>query len=411
MKQKIYKSKLYACHSKKKLAHILSTKDLKVETREIRNPDYHFLNKKRSFYQSKLTKEIFSKKPVDYTPDKYREFNDSCEKHKKILRQICFLLSKIELPNYLFSKKERDYKRNALYHIGNTKFILLDINSFFPHCKFSYVKNFFAKESGLYMIKEKRNNDNEIIGFESDIATAMAKIVTVPVSNNSSERIIPQGYPTSTIISFLSYREMFDKINKVAQKYGCKFSTYVDDLSFSYKENNFNPYDLVEEVKMILKEYGHTLSNKKIKIIDVEKNLGPNKGEILPLITGLTVKRYKVRASKKMHSKMNRLYKKFISLGEPKNALEYINKWECFVSLNGIYNTIEYIEPNSTKKSRKKIKETIENNKNDYAFYISIKRVKSLKYEQKIYDAYKNKTLQEFIKKNREKLMRKNISA
>ena len=410
MKQTIYKSKLYACHSKKKLARLLSCKYLKVETKEIRNPDYHFLDKKRTFYQSKFTKEIFSKKPIDYTPDKYREFNDSCEKHKKVLRQICFLLSKVELPYYLFSKKESDYKRNALYHIGNTKFILLDIKSFFPHCKFSYVKNFFAKESGLYMVRAKRNNDNEIIGFESDVATAMAKIVTVPVkSNNDVERIIPQGYPTSTIISFLSYREMFDKINKVAQKYGCKFSTYVDDLSFSYKENNFNPYDLVEEVKMILKEYGHTLSNKKIKIIDVEKKLGPNKEEVLPLITGLTVKRYKVRASKKMHSKMNRLYKRFISLGEPKNALEYIKKWECFVSLNGIYNTIEYIEPNSTKRSRKEIKKVIKNNKNNYAFYISIKRVKLLKYEQKIYDAYRNKTLPEFIKKHREKLIKKSI--
>lgn len=211
VKQKIYKSKLYACHSKKKLARLLSTKDLKVETREIRNPDYHFLNKKRTFYQSKLTKEVFSKKPVDYTPDKYREFNDSCEKHKKVLRQICFLLSKIELPDYLFSKKESDYKRNALYHIGNTKFILLDINCFFPHCKFSYVKDLFAKESGLYMIKEKRNNDNEIIGFESDIATAMAKIVTVPVSNNRSERIIPQGYPTSTILVFYHIEKCLTK--------------------------------------------------------------------------------------------------------------------------------------------------------------------------------------------------------
>ena len=106
---------------------------------------------------------------------------------------------------------------------------------------------------------------------------------------------------------------------------------------------------------------------------------------------------------------MNRLYKRFISLGEPKNALEYIKKWECFVSLKGIYNTIEYTEPNSTKKIRKNIKKIIESNKNNYAFYISIKRVKSLKYEKKIYDAYKNKTLPEFIKKNREKLIKKNI--
>lgn len=76
-------------------------------------------------------------------------------------------------------------------------------------------------------------------------------------------------------------------------------------------------------------------------------------------ITGLTVKRYCVRALKKMHSKMNKLFNKFISMGEPKNEFEYIKKWKCFISLNGMFNTIEYVEPTSTKKNREHIKEVI----------------------------------------------------
>lgn len=44
------------------------------------------------------------------------------------------------MPEYLFSKKESDYKRNALYHIGNTKFILLDINSFFQIVNLSVLR-------------------------------------------------------------------------------------------------------------------------------------------------------------------------------------------------------------------------------------------------------------------------------
>lgn len=405
-KGSIYDNELYACYSKKEIAKKLSTKDLKVYTKEIRNPDHHFLNKKRTFYQSKLTKEIFNKRPTDYTPSKYREFNDSCKKHKEVLRRICFFLSKIEMPKYLFSKKESDYKRNALYHIGNTKFILLDIDSFFPHCSFDYVKDFFAKESGLHMVKEKKDSEGNIIKYESDVADRMAKIVTVPINDTTNnKRIIPQGYPTSSIVSFLSYKEMFDKINKTAEKYNCKFSTYVDDLSFSYKNGNFKPNILIEEVKDILQKYGHSLSKKKIKIIDIEQQLGPNEQLILPLITGLTVKRYSVRASKKMHSKMNRLYKKFISIGEPIDADSYIKKWEIFVSLVGMFNTIEYVEPTSTKKNRTHIMKIIKQNKNNYAFHVNIKRVKFLKFEQKIYDAYKNNTLFSFIQKNRDILI------
>ena len=158
-------------------------------------------------------------------------------------------------------------------------------------------------------------------------------------------------------------------------------------------------------MKDILQKYGHSLSKKKIKIIDIEQQLGPNEQLTLPLITGLIVKRYSVRASKKMHSKMNRLYKKFISVGEPIDADSYIKKWEIFVSLVGMFNTIEYVEPSSTKKSRTHIMKVIKQNKNNYAFHVSIKRVKLLKFEQKIYDAYKNNTLFSFIQKNRDILI------
>ena len=256
------------------------------------------------------------------------------------------------------------------------------------------------------MVKEKKDKDGNIIVYESDVADRMAKIVTVPIDSSSTgARIIPQGYPTSPIVSFLSYKEMFDKINNVAIKYNCRFSTYVDDLSFSYKDSTFDPNDLVAEVSSILKDYNHSISEKKIKIIDIEKELGPNEQLILPLITGLTVKRYCVRASKKMHSKMNKLFNKFISMGEPKNEFEYIKKWKCFISLNGMFNTIEYVEPSSTKKNREHIKEVIDKNKKNYAFHVKVQRVEQIKYERKIFDAYKNGTLMEFINKNKDKLI------
>ena len=106
-----------------------------------------------------------------------------------------------------------------------------------------------------------------------------------------------------------------------------------------------------------------------------------------------------------MHSKMNRLYKKFISIGEPIDADSYIKKWEIFVSLVGMFNTIEYVEPTSTKKNRTHIMKIIKQNKNNYAFHVNIKRVKFLKFEQKMYDAYKNNTLFSFIQKNRDILI------
>lgn len=404
----LYKNPLYACFTKRKLAKILSSNNLEVKIAEIRNPDYHFLDKKRVFYQSKITKELFDKKPKDYDTSKYREFNDSCKKHKDVLRRISYLLSKSKMPEYLFSKKESDYKRNALYHLGNTKFILLDIDSFYPNCKFKFVKDFFAKESGLHMSKTVIDSKGLIEKNESDVATSMAKIVTVPVSESKNivDRIIPQGYPTSTIVSYFSYKEMFDEIYKIALKYDCKFSTYVDDLTFSYSNQNIDCDQLIEEVRFVLGKYGHKISEKKIKIIDIEKKYGENEETILPIITGIIVKRYSARASSKMHSKMNRAYKRYVSMGEPSNSTEYIKKWEYMTVLNGMYSTIEYIEPSSTHASRLNIEKLIKKEKNKYPLDISIKKIKLIKFENKVFDAYKHGTIRDFVNKNKSKLIK-----
>ena len=69
------------------------------------------------------------------------------------------------------------------------------------------------------------------------------------------------------------------------------------------------------------------------------------------------------------------------------------------------FNTIEYVEPSSTKKNREHIKKVLDKNKNNYAFHVKIQRVEQLKCERKIFDAYKNGTLMAFIHKNKDKLI------
>lgn len=44
-------------------------------------------------------------------------------------------------------------------------------------------------------------------------------------------------------------------------------------------------------------------------------------------------------------------------------------------------------------------------NKKNFVFHVKIQRVEQLKYERKIFDAYKNGTLTEFVNKNKDKLI------
>lgn len=408
MNQKIYDNKLYGCKSKRYLASFLSytnEKDsLYVDISELRNVDLHFYSKCKFFYQSKLTGEKFSKRPSDYSTKKYREFSDASRKHKKILRRINLYLSRINTPKYLFSKKDYCYKDNASYHKGNTIFILGDIQSFFPNCKYKYVKDFFSKETGLNMVKKVKNSDGETLKYETDVAEIMAKLVTIPQKGKSKyDRIVPQGFPTSTLISFFSYKEMFDKIDLLAKKYDYKFSTYVDDITFSYNEEKIPYNDFINEINSILNEYGHTLNKNKIKYININKMKKITKIGYFPIITGIFLRRYKVQATPKLHKKMNRLFNKVNSAGPPRNTKQYLEKWSNYVSLVGVYNTINFIEPR-TKSKRLIVKELIVKNANNFKINISIKRIKQLKWEDKLYVAYCSGTLTKFVNKYKDLL-------
>ena len=403
---KLKQFKLFSCHSKRYLAMYLSNskKDLYVNKRELRDVDKYFHSKGKIFYQSKITGEKFTEEPKDYTPAKYRKFNDAQHKHKKILKQINFYLNQIKLPRYYFSKASSCYKDNATFHRGKTKFILMDISSFFPNCTFEKVKEFCVKENGLNMVKNIIEEDGRKIS-ETDVADAFARLVTAPKNKNFNNRIIPQGYPTSTSISFLAYKEMFEEIAEYADYFNYKFSVYVDDLTFSYTEEKIDPYEFKNHVVKILTKYGHTSNPKKVRIIDIEKiknNSGNNKykGDI-PIITGIFLKRYKVKAAPHIHKSLNRMFNKVNSAGPSRNSKEYMINWKNFNSLVGLCNTVDFIEPR-TKNKRKLINKIINKRKKDFMMTISPNVIKKLRWEEKIFAAYKSKRLNEFYNKYKE---------
>jgi hypothetical protein len=121
----------------------------------------------------------------------------------------------------------------------------MDISSFYPNTQFRYIKSFFAKESGFNMAKYNEKKKK----IESDVADSFARLVTTPSGKNPNIRTVPQGFPTSTMISYFAYKEMFDRIYNLAEQKGLRFSTYVDDLTFSYNDSiDINWHEFVSEV-------------------------------------------------------------------------------------------------------------------------------------------------------------------
>ncbi len=377
------RSLLYNRGSKKYIASLLSTKKHTFTKNDLNTIIYKYDEDLIVFYENKRSKKRYSKQPKDYTSKKYRRFTDVKEPRKTALKQLNKYLSELRIPNYVFAKTDGGYVKNANRHKGNTSFLLIDIASFYPNCKFKYVKNFFMSGAGFKM--------------KNDLAQRMAELVTIP-SYNKKVRIIPQGFPTSTLISFFSYRQMFAELNKLALEYRLVFSTYVDDVTFSTKDNKFDFESIIEKIDDILNRYGHSRKTEKTQICHLDN------GEC-PTITGIWIKRYKVRASSKMYRKMIYNYRWLIS--NPINsATTYMESWKHFVALDGLLKTIDYIEP-VTKEKRKYIRTFVNKHEKDYLKNISphLRKLKSNYWKGKIYKAYMCSNIIDFYNANKDRLV------
>ena len=219
---------LYKCQSKKRLADILKMEkiDLKIVNQLI---EYH------SF-------EIDKKKTSPGQPNEKRCITAPAQPLKNAQQRILQLLQPLQRPEWLISgEKGKCYLDNGKIHLSSRYFLTVDIRKFYDNCKREYVYRFF--QCALHT------------------APDIAEILTAIVTYNGT---IPTGCPTSQIIAFYAYQNMFQEISDISGKYGCVFTLYVDDMTFSSKQS-FDHYTLKKEIDIILRKYGHKPKYKKVK--------------------------------------------------------------------------------------------------------------------------------------------------
>lgn len=190
----IEKSGLYRLRNRKKLAQLLGLPPA-------------FFRKEHIFEY----KEFSRPKP---NGDGKRHFTVPKYDLKQIQKRLCHLLMRIETPKWLISgKKHHSYITNAEKHLDGVCIKTMDISSFYDSAKKSYIFNMF---------RDKFLMDKDIAWLLTDLVTVNGKL--------------PTGSPTSQIIVFWAYRDMFERIYDISQKYDCEFTLYVDDMTFSSKK-------------------------------------------------------------------------------------------------------------------------------------------------------------------------------
>jgi RNA-directed DNA polymerase len=208
---------------------------------------------------------------------------------------------------------------NAETHVGQRFILNLDLEDFFGSINFGRVYGMLR---------------NRPYSLTNKVAAAIAKATTL-------ENKLPQGAPTSPILSNLICAKMDSELLKLARKHSCKFSRYADDLTFS-THRKFFPLarlvandDLTSEIVLSL-ELTAIIERNGFKINSSKTRLYTN--SVRQEVTGLTVnkrtniKRKFVRQTRAMLHDWN---KNGLNLAQKKYEEKYDGKVDLSEVIQG----------------------------------------------------------------------------
>lgn len=243
------------------------------------SPLYKLSNKRKlaTFLQMEYSTLLHTKDLINYSVSEiakgsggFRTIYDPCRELKQVQRRIKNLLSRISIPSWVFSgRKDVCHVDNGKYHEHSVYFIQSDLHAFYDTC---------TRERVYRLFKDR-------FKCSSDVSALLSDLTTLLLDDGST--VIPTGSPCAQLVAFFTYQDMFNELHDLARYHGCKFSLYVDDLTFSSKTSFSNPAVFKKKLLQIVKRYGHSLSLSKTAYRGVDET---------KIVTGIAITKEGVSA-------------------------------------------------------------------------------------------------------------------
>ena len=245
-------------------------------------------------------------------------------------------------------QKGKSIITNASAHKHKKYILNIDISDFFPSFHFGRVQGYFHKSKEF--------------NFSKEVSTIIAQLACY-------EGKLPQGAPTSPIISNLIFNIVDLRILALAKKYKLDYTRYADDMSFSTNNNAFKKDHLafMQELEELLGKNGFEINKNKTRL-----EYHSSKQEV----TGLTVND-KVNASRnfinKTRAMANQLYKtnSFQINGEDGTVNQLEGRLSFVNQLDFSNNKLEYRI--TKKKATKKFFSGLNAREKQYQYFLFYK--------------------------------------
>ena len=135
----------------------------------------------------------------------------------------------------------KNLKDNARFHRNKKIVVALDLNDFFGSVRYGSVYGIFKK-----------------IGYNESVTVMLTKLCML-------KGALPQGAPTSPMLSNLVFAELDKKIFRYCKERRIMYTRYADDMTFS--SNDMDVTRLIAYVKMMVETRHLKLNQQKTKVM------------------------------------------------------------------------------------------------------------------------------------------------
>ncbi|TDX99557.1 reverse transcriptase domain-containing protein [Thiohalophilus thiocyanatoxydans] len=202
--------------------------------------------------------------------------------------------------------KNKSIVTNAEKHLDKRYIFNIDIENFFGEIHFGRVRNLFKSSP---------------FNFNNTVATILAQICCF-------ENALPQGAPTSPIISNMIAWKLDSQLQQLAKITNCTYTRYADDISFSFTCNkNRLPEEIVSvsegdarpgrTLTGIIEDNGFRINYSKVRLRGKYSRME---------VTGLTVNEF-INVKRKFIRQLSSMLHAWRKFGYDKAEEEYNNKY------------------------------------------------------------------------------------